>query len=302
MTSDPGGPPDLANLLPSWLLHLRAERKSAATVRLYSVGVRAFLEWCEDQQLPVQLDRATVSAFVADLLDQGREAATVLAYQGALRRFSAWLAAEGELDHDQLAGMRPPKLDSKITPVLSEAQLKALVRACDGPSFRDKRDAALIRLMVETGARAGEAVALEVRDVDLGAGVVRIIRGKGGAGRLAPIGPQTARAIDRYVRVRRQHRLHASPKLWLGDVGRGFGYSALHAALRTRAEAAGIRGFHPHVLRHTFAHRWKAARGSEEGLMAVAGWRSRTQLARYGASVASERALEEGRGLALGDL
>src|SRR6266508_20417 len=294
--------PDLAALLPSWELHLRAERKSAATVELYGRSVGAFLAWCRETGTAPVLDRATVAAFVAGLLDQGRSGATARAYQLGVRLFAAWLVEEGELRADPLAGMKPPQLDEKVTPVLGPDQLKALLAACQGKDLRDRRDEALVRLLTETGLRAGEVIALQTNDVDLGTGTLLVARGKGGKGRLAPFGPQTGRAIDRYLRLRRGHRLAATPALWLGDRGKGLTYNGLYRALAYRAELAGIKGFHPHVLRHTFAHRWKAARGSKEGLMAVAGWRSRTMLARYGASVAAERAADEARGLGLGDL
>jgi integrase/recombinase XerD len=294
--------PDLRALLESWTIHLRAERKAEGTVRLYATGVRAFLAWCDRQGRPATLDRPTVAAFVAELLNDGREAATARARQLALRRFAAWLAEEGELDADPLVGLKPPKLDSKVVPVLSDQQLRALLAACQGPALRDRRDEALVRLLTETGLRAGETVALRVEDVDLHAETLHVRRGKGGKGRLVPFGPQTARALDRYLRLRRQHRLADTPALWLGDQGRGFGYDALHFTLGRRAEAAGIRGFHPHVLRHTAAHRWLAAGGSEGGLMAVAGWARRDMLDRYAAATASERAAAEAKGLNLGDL
>jgi integrase len=117
-----------------------------------------------------------------------------------------------------------------------------------------------------------------------------------------PFGPQTARAIDRYLRARRAHRLANGDALWLGDRGREFTYDALHATLGMRAERAGIAGFRPHRLRHTAAHRWLAAGGSEGGLMAVAGWTRPDMLARYTAARAAERAAAEARTLNLGDL
>src|SRR6266498_2183001 len=85
---------DLRALLESWAIHLRAERKAEGTVRLYTTGVRAFLSWCSRQGQPATLDRATVAAFIADLLNDGREAATARARQLALRRFAAWLTEE----------------------------------------------------------------------------------------------------------------------------------------------------------------------------------------------------------------
>lgn len=156
--------------------------------------------------------------------------------------------------------------------------------------------------MVETGARAGEVVGMAVADVDLTAGTAVVRRGKGGKGRVVPFGPQTARAIDRYKRLRAGHRLAATPPLWLGERGSGFGYTALYKALTYRARLAGIAGFHPHRLRHTAAHRWLAAGGSEQGLMAVAGWSQPDMLMRYTRARASERAAVEARTLNLGDL
>lgn len=294
--------PDLAALAASWLVHLRAERKSPATLRIYTAGVRAYLAWCADNAQPAVLDRVLVAAFTADLLDQGAEPATAKARHLAVRRFARWLAAEGELPADPLAGMRPPKLDAKVIPVLTDDQLRRLLRACEGRSLRDRRDEALVRLMFESGLRAGEVVALRLEDVDVAGGTLVVRRGKGGRGRLVPFSPQTARALDRYLRLRRGHVLADTSALWLGERSRGLHYAGLHRTLAKRAKAAGIRGFSPHQLRHTAASRWLAAGGSEGGLMAVAGWRRRDMLDRYAAATRAARAVEEARGLHLGEL
>jgi integrase/recombinase XerD len=293
---------DLAALLPSWEIHLRAQRKSANTLNVYAGGVRRFLAWCQESGIAARLDRPTVAAHIAELLDRGAEANTAAVRQLALRRFAVWLVEEGELDTNPLVGLKPVKVDSKVVPVLTEKQLRELVAACQGKGLRDRRDEALVRLLAETGLRAGEALALEVSDVDLAFGTLLVVRGKGGKGRIVPFGPQTARAVDRYLRARRQHRLADTSALWLGDRGRRFTYDALYKALARRAELAGLKGFHPHVLRHTAAHRWLAAGGSEGGLMAVAGWSRRDMLDRYAAATASERAAAEAKTLNLGDL
>lgn len=294
--------PDLVTLLPSWELALRAERKSPQTVKSYGDGVRRFLAWCEQTGNPPVLDRPTVAAFVNHLLDSGAEPSTARSRHLALRRFSTWLVEEEELPRDELLGSRPPKLDTKVVPVLTEAQLAALLKACRGRELRDRRDEAIIRLMLETGARAGEVVAMELPDVDLTAGSAIVRRGKGGKGRRVPFGPQTGRAIDRYLRLRRAHRLAGAPELWLGDRGKRFTYDALHKTLGWRAQLAGIDGFHPHVLRHTAASRWLAAGGSEGGLMAVAGWSRRDMIDRYTRATSEARAADEARRLGLGDL
>lgn len=293
---------DLTVLLPSWELALRSERKSPATVKVYGDGVRAFFRWCAEHGHVPALDRDLMKAFVADLLDAGAEAATARSRQLAMRRFSTWLAEEGEIDSDPLLGLKAPKLDTKVTESLSDAELRDLIKACAGKEFRDRRDDAIVRLMAETGMRAGEVVGLVLDDVDLTRGLVIVRRGKGGKGRVAPFGSQTGIAIDRYIRARRGHLLADTPPLWLGERGKGFNYDGLHKTLKWRAELAGLTGFHPHLLRHTAASRWLAAGGSEGGLMAVAGWSTRDMIDRYTRSTASDRAAAEARGLNLGEL
>jgi len=293
---------NLAALLPSWELSLRAERKSAQTIKSYGDGVRGFLRWCEAEGHSPALDRNLVQGFVACLLDGGAEPSTARARQLAVRRFSNWLAEEGEIDNDPLLGIKAPKLDSKVVESLDDDELRLLIKACVGKEFRDRRDEAIVRLMAETAMRAGEVVSLTIGDVDLQRGLVTVRRGKGGKGRISPFGPTTGRALDRYIRARRAHRLADTDTLWLGDRGKMLSYDGLYVTLKYRAESAGLTGFHPHLLRHTAASRWLAAGGSEGGLMSVAGWSTRDMIDRYTRSTASDRAAAEARGLGLGDL
>jgi site-specific recombinase XerD len=295
------GVEDLEDRLALWTVALQAAGRSPQTVRTYTAGVRAFLAWAANQEHATDLDRASVAAFTAHLLAAGAQPATANSRHRAVRRFAAWCAAE-DGQPDPLAGMAQPRLDRKVVPVLTTAQLAALLRACAGRSMRDRRDEALVRLMTETGARAGEILAMNTTDIDLTHQTAVIRRGKGGKGRIVPYSPQCALAIGRYLRLRRAHPLAASPALWLGDRGRGFAYYGLNDALKARAQAAGIAGFHLHVLRHTAASRWLAAGGSEGGLMAVAGWSSRDMIDRYTAHTAAARAADEARTLNLGDL
>jgi integrase/recombinase XerD len=294
---------DVPALLESWRRAMRSEGKSDATIKTYSGGVAAFIRWCETNSTEPALDKPTVQTFIGSLLDGGAEPATAHARLKALRRFTAWLLEEDEIDSDQLIGSAPPRVPRKVTPALTDDQLRRLIHACQGKTLKDRRDEALVRLMAETGMRAGEVIALSVIDVNLNDGLVTIRRRKGGKGRVAPFGAQTTTAIDRYVRTaRREHRLTDTGPLWVGITGKPFGYSGLDATLKHRAETAGIDGFHLHLLRHTAATRWLRAGGSEGGLMAVAGWASRSMLDRYTAASASERAAAEARGLNLGDL
>jgi site-specific recombinase XerD len=127
-------PLDLADLADSWQTHLEAERKAANTVRLYLLGVRGFLRWCDQQAAwpsrPGHGQRPCCGAA------EGRaEPATAKARHQALRRFAEWLVAEGELPEDPLVGLKAPKVDVKVVPILADSQLRALIRACQGMSL-----------------------------------------------------------------------------------------------------------------------------------------------------------------------
>ena len=296
---------DLAELLTSWELTLRAERKSPQTVKSYGDGVRAFLSWCATNDQSAELTRQRLRGFVESLLRDGAKPATAVSRHLAVRRFSAWLAEEGEIDTDQLYGVKAPKIDAPVTLPLTDDQLRAMVKACRGlDPFRDRRDEAIIRLMYTTGMRAGEVASLLLPDLHVADAQPFVIvrRGKGDKGRTVPLAPEVALALDRYRRARKTHRLAGTDALWLGDRGKPFSYDGLHKTLRMRAEMAGIEGFHPHLLRHTAAHRWLARGGSEGGLMAVAGWTRPDMLLRYTKARAEERAIAEAASLNLGEL
>jgi integrase/recombinase XerD len=294
----------LADLAGSWMIDL-ARRTAPGTRRAYSTGITAFIAWHAAQApgMPVtaaSLDRKTAAAFLSDVLAAGAAPATARLRYQALRQFSAWLAEEGETAADLLLGMKPPRLDKPRVDSLDPGELAALIRACRVPAGADRweafevlRDEAVVRLLADTGMRAGELLALTTGDLDLRRRLVTVTRAKGGKHRIAAFGPDAARAVDRYLRRgRRGHKLAHTPPLWLGTANRGWTYPALRGALAKRAAAAGITGFHPHRLRHTAASAALDAGMAEGDVMAHMGWSSRQMLDRYVEDTAQRRAAE----------
>lgn len=292
-----------------WQIGLRAENKAIGTVDLYVDGATRYLRWCADgDRLP--MSRAALSQWTAGLLDAGNAPATARIRHQAVRRFAAWLTAGGELPDDPFPGIKGPRVEPPLVEPLTDDELRALIDTCavpdDNPSAGDtlhhRRDEVVIRLMFETAIRSGEVADLQLDDLDITARLVTIRRGKGGAGRIVPFGQATTEALLVYLREREQHPLADTPDLWLGRHGKRFGREGVSRSLRRRAIRAGVQGFRPHRLRHTAAHRWLAAGGSETGLMAIAGWTRTDMLVRYTRARASERAAAEARRLDLGNL
>jgi site-specific recombinase XerC len=297
--------PDWALLLRSWLLALEADGYSPPTVRTYQTAVRS-LAASVPETAPAELERGQVRAWLAGVRRQ-RSQGTARTWISGVRHFCRWLVEEGEADHDATAGIRTPRPPEPRTRVLTEAELRALLRACDGRDFRARRDAAIVLLFADAGLRLGELAGLTVTDVDATGRIVQVAgkgsRRSGPRRRALPLGARTARALDRYLRERRRHPHADRAALWLGDRGQPtLGRDGIVRALKRRAAAAGIGGsMHPHMLRHTWAHHFRAAGGSEGDLMWLGGWTSRAMLDRYGASTAAERAAEAGRRFSLAD-
>ena len=285
---------DYGELAQFWEISLRNQNMSGETIRSYIRGVRAYGSWCTAAGDEPSLSMRSVEAFTASLLEKWSPS-TATARQLAVRQFSAWLARQDppEIERDFLLGIKAPRLDNRVVEHLTDPQLDALIRACAGKRMVDLRDTALVRFMVSTTARAEEACSLRVYDVQIQAGSAVIVRGKGGKGRRVGFGPKTGEALARYSRARRRHKLAHRDELWLAERIRVLNYQALYATLTRRAEAAGIGGFHPHVLRHTAAVRWLRAGGTVSGLMAQGGWTDIAMVQRYIQTASEELAIEE---------
>jgi integrase len=289
-----------------WQTALRAENKSPGTVAVYADGATRYLRWCaEGDHRP--MSRAALNLWIAGLLDAGAAPGTARIRQLAVRRFSSWLTAGGEIHTDPFPGVKAPRVEPPIVEPLTDDELRALIATCAVPNtaadpedtLHHRRDEAIIRLMFETAIRSGEVIDLQLDDVDIVGRLITIRRGKGGRGRGIPVGQATTEALLRYLGERERHPLAALPALWLGNRGKQFGPEGLALAAR-RAARAEVQGFRPHRLRHTAAHRWLATGGSESGLMAIAGWTRTDMLVRYTRARASERAADEARRLNLG--
>jgi site-specific recombinase XerD len=288
----------------SFQLGLESDGKSSETLRVYRTSVASLGEFLTAEKGTVvpRLDAVTredVRRYLAALLKAGKEPATRHMRYRSLRRFFGWLHDEGEIQQNPLEGVDPPTLDEPTTPIFSDADVRRILKTCEGGrDFEERRDYALLRVLLE-GPRRGEIISMRHDSEHLNLREGRaLVSGKTGE-RYLSLGRKAAYAIDRYLRVRSLHRFATAPELWIGKRG-PLVADGIYTVVQHRAAQAGLKA-HPHQFRHGFAHAWLSNGGTEGDLMQLAGWKSRTMLDRYGRSAAAERARQAHRAQSPGD-
>jgi len=253
--------------------HLHVERnQSPNTRRAYLSDVRQLARHAGADGVPGETTPLAVRTWLAELRED-LSPATRARKLAAVRAFFRFLVREGAVALDPTAGLPLPKTPQRLPRPLSVDDCDALVKAQDASSaqaepattrrarrdlLRRVRDRALTELLYGTGIRVGELVGLDVRDVDLRAGEVRVL-GKGSKERIVPL-PQLCRdAIGEWLALRSRPGILAQPlfislrprreaeprRLQDGEVRR---------ITKERGVAAGIHDrVHPHRMRHSYA-------------------------------------------------
>ncbi|MGH3565508.1 MAG: tyrosine-type recombinase/integrase [Pseudonocardia sp.] len=300
----------MTDLADEWLLTLGTVSEATRTV--YGRSVRQLIAWLAaahpDVREPEQVVRRHLDAWMAHLTEQGRSEGTRRVRLIAARLFFAYLVEEPDIPVTANPAERIalPTPREHVVPVVPDADLRALLAVCTGASFVDLRDAALLRVLIDTGCRRGEVSGIDFADLDLRTQDVTLRRTKGGHERVVPVGAKTAVALRKYLRARARRPAAGAPALFLSirpdDHGSwrisGEGVARM---LARRCALAGLPALHPHQLRHTWAHDQLAHGAQESDVERLAGWRSPTMVRRYGASAAAERARDSARRLARGD-
>jgi site-specific recombinase XerC len=213
----------------SFALHMAAEGKAPRTIGNYTEAVRWFAAACvlpeTGKRRWDEVDTADLRRWTVRLLGEYSTAYAGNQFR-AVRRFLRWLAVEEDRP-DPVKGLRAPAVKVSLVPVFTSDELSALRRACQGRSFADRRDAAVLAVFEATGIRLSELAGIRYCPDDPGRGdlnlygrAIRVV-GKGGKPRIVTISFEAARSLDRYLRVRARHPQAGRPELWLGANGRG---------------------------------------------------------------------------------
>ena len=259
-----------------WLVHLEQQGKAAATVVGYGRDLRDFARWYREafgeEMAPAAIMPRDIEDYKA-YLQTVRVAAprTVNRRIAALSRFFKWAAGQDLAHRDPTTGTRAVRLPPRRPKALTPKDEHRLLRTVH--ETENWRDIAMVEVMLGTGVRVGELLALHRSDVVLRerSGTLTVRRGKGGVTRKVPLRFEARVALKSYLdQVRPQ--LEANDPLWQGIRGAIHDPSAINRLLDKYARWAGIKELTPHTLRHTFATRYLEANpGDLRGLAALLG-------------------------------
>lgn len=252
---------ELIGRVEEFLHHLHVELNYAPlTVEAYRADLEQFLEYVRRHRLDTPLERKTLRSYFAALSEIGLAPTSVNRKLSSMRSFCRYLTREGALESNPARTLPYLKTDQRLPQWLD---VETVLRALELPDTSPVgcRDRAMLELFYGAGLRLREVTALDIHDVNLREGVVRV-QGKGRKERIVPLGQAAVEAIGRYLRVRcdvvlsgaKRKRLVDPRALFLGRQGKRI--SPRVVARRVAfylSQVAEAGKTHPHVLRHTFA-------------------------------------------------
>ena len=243
-----------------------------AGVRAQALNDRLLDAFCDALWLEDGLARNTISSYRADLQQfcdflgknllkaaekdlfaylaarRGRSSSAARRVS-TLKRFYQYCLRERRIDQDPTLKLDPPKRTPRFPKSLSETDVEALLKAPDPTTRLGLRDRAMLEMLYATGLRVSELVTLKIVQVNLDAGVVRVM-GKGSKERLVPLGEEALHWLGEYLKQRKS----ASETVFVTARGGGMTRQALwHLIRRYGARAIPGKKLSPHVLRHAFA-------------------------------------------------
>ncbi len=234
------------NALPAFLSFLRAERAASPhTLRAYARELHRLAE----RIAPRPLEQATIADLRA-LLAAGPDAPASLQQRiGALRSLYRWMLREGRVSVNPAERLASPRVRRTLPRVFEVDEANALVDEPPGEGWRAVRNAALLEIAYGSGLRVSELAALDVPDLDLEGGLVRVRAGKGRKARLVPFGPSVGTAVQTLLR----EGGIAEGALFRNVQGRRLTVRGIYDIVRSAGVKHGIPAAHPHAVRHSFA-------------------------------------------------
>lgn len=257
--------------------YLRVERGfSVHTIRAYTRSMELFLVHISDSDDGISdVNHKMVRSFLFKMGDQN-SSATVARHLSALKCFYKWAHRVGIVPVSPVAGLKSPKIGRHLPRVLSVEEAAQLFET-EPDDALGVRDRAIVELLYGSGLRVSELAGLDVVDVDLELGVVRVRSGKGSKERRVPMGAVAGIAVRRHL----SHRGSSSGPLFLGVRGKRMGVRCLRRVVVAVGAVNAVPDLHPHALRHSFATHLLDAGADLRGIQELLGHSSLSTTTRY---------------------
>lgn len=272
--------------------YLQVRQFAARTVQNYVAELKPFFEFLESIAVK---DLASVTRDVieeyrarlcyADHNGQKLTAVTQGTRLAAIKAFTRYLSRERFLLVDPAAGVELPRVPRFTPPILlSEEEAKRLMETPDTKTFLGLRDRAILEVLYGTGLRNAELCHLTLEEIDLARKEIRLKRGKGGKGRVLPLGDEAASWLGEYLERSRPILIRAAsePLVFLSCRGMFLPRASLGGIVRRTAQRAGIeKRVTVHSLRHCYATHMLAAGAGVRHLQTLLGHESLATTQRY---------------------
>ncbi|TBU95803.1 tyrosine recombinase XerC [Stutzerimonas kirkiae] len=238
----------------AYLRQLRSVRQvSPHTLDAYRRDLRKVGAFCAARELQdwSALQASHVRQLIAEQHRQGQSSRSLARLLSSLRGLYRHLNAEGTCRHDPTVGITPPRREKRLPKVLDTDRAMQLLDGAVEDDFIALRDQAMLELFYSSGLRLSELVGLDLPQLDLSEGLVRV-NGKGGKVRVVPVGRKAREALRAWM----AQRSLANPRddaLFISRKGTRLGERAVQLRVgRAGAQELG-QHLHPHMLRHSFA-------------------------------------------------
>jgi integrase/recombinase XerD len=251
----------LSGHVAEYLSYMAVERgASQHTIDAYGRDLAAYMALLEERDVS-DLSAVTaedVTAFAQRLRSEGLAPTTIERRMAAVKSFHKFLAREGITDSLPTARVPLPKVPDRLPDVISVDQVEELLAQSfpDGPL--GYRDVAILETLYGCGLRASETVSLDVTDIDLDEGFLRVM-GKGSKERVVPVGGAAALSLLEYLergrpylRPKSASRAQDPSAVFLNTRGGRLSRQTIHTIVHRYGSNVGL-DIHPHTLRHTFA-------------------------------------------------
>lgn len=262
-----------------YLNHLTVERGLAVnTISSYGRDIRAYLGFLSDRGIfaPDDVSRRDVEDFIALKREEHAADSSVNRALSAVKGLHRFMVREGLSTAHPAAAIRVPKAVDRLPDVISVDLAERLLDQPFPATAAGQRDRAVLEVLYGCGLRASELSGLDVGEVYLDEGFLRVM-GKGSKERLVPLVGAANRVLGAYLAdARPSLSAHArsssgSSSVFLNMRGSRLSRQSVHAICERYGRAVGIEGLHPHTLRHSFATHMLAGGADLRALQEILG-------------------------------